>query len=46
MNKCEKTWEYLERFDIIGLIETWIDEEGWKKIENKLSGKYEWEYQQ
>lgn len=43
MNKCEETWEYLERFDIIGLIEIWIDEEGWKKIENKLSGKYEWE---
>lgn len=43
LNKCKETWEYLERFDIIGLMEIWIDEEKWKKIENNLSTKYEWE---
>lgn len=43
MNKCEETWEYLKGFDTVGLRETWVDEEGWKKIENKLPTRYEWE---
>ncbi|XP_039304823.1 golgin subfamily A member 6-like protein 22 [Solenopsis invicta] len=37
-----KAWEYLEEFDILGLTETWINEEGWKKIENKVSKEYIW----
>jgi hypothetical protein len=41
-NKCEETWEYLEEFDILGLTETWVDEEGWKKMENKVSKDYIW----
>lgn len=43
LNKCEETWKYLERFDIIGLTETWIEEKKWKKMESNLSKKYEWE---
>lgn len=42
MSKYEETWKYLEDFDIIGLAETWGEEETWKKIKDKLSGNYEW----
>ena len=37
-------WEYLEEFDIVELVETWIDEERWEKIKNRLSKDYEWNY--
>lgn len=35
MNKCKETWKYLqlEACDIIGLTETWAEEETWKKVE-------------
>lgn len=39
----EETWKYLETFDVIGLTETWIDEEGWKKLRNNLSRQFEWD---
>lgn len=42
MNKCDKTWEYLNGFDILRLTETWIDKEEWKKIKNKVSNKFNW----
>lgn len=42
LNKCEETWRYLEEFDIIGLTETWLEEESWKRLENKLLNKYTW----
>lgn len=42
INKCDETWEYLDIFDIIGLIETWIEEKEWKKIKNKMSNKFNW----
>lgn len=41
-NKCEETCEYLEKFDIIGLTETSVEEETWEKIRNKLQNNYEW----
>lgn len=42
INKCDETWEYLDNFDIIGLSETWIEEEQWKKIKDKMSNKFNW----
>lgn len=38
-NKCEETWEYLDRFDVLGLTETWM-EEGWKKIKGRVLNKF------
>lgn len=40
-NKCEETWEYLEKFDIIGLTKTWA-EGAWKRIGKKVSKRFEW----
>lgn len=42
MHLCEETWEYLDQFDVIGLTETWIEEESWKKLKNKMSNKFQW----
>jgi len=43
MRKDEEFWKYIEQFDIINLSETWIEEEGWKRIRGKLPEKYTWE---
>lgn len=40
-NKCEDTWSYLEKFDVIGLSETWVEEGTWRKISDKVSKRYE-----
>lgn len=40
LNKCEETWNYLEKFNVLGLTETWVDTERWQSIENKLSKDY------
>ncbi|TGZ50928.1 hypothetical protein DBV15_11860 [Temnothorax longispinosus] len=37
INKCDETWDYLENFDVIGLVETWMEEDKWRKVKNKLS---------
>lgn len=37
-NKCEETWKYLERFDVLGFTETY----GWKK---RTERKWRQDYQ-
>lgn len=44
-NKDEDFWGELGRWDVICLIETWIEKKGWRKIEEKLSKEYIWEKQ-
>lgn len=44
-NKIEKEWEYLKKYDVIILSETWLEEKdlGWfrKKLDEKT---YNWEF--
>lgn len=40
--KCEEIWEYMEEFNIIELTKTWVEKEGWKKIEGRMSKKFKW----
>lgn len=42
LNKDKETWEYLCKFDIVGLIETWLERDKWEKIKNKLPRKFNW----
>lgn len=42
VNKCEETWRYLENFDILGLTETWVEEERWQKLKENLPKEFEW----
>lgn len=39
-NKNEDTWEYLESFDFIGLVETRTEEKEWKKWEKKVANGF------
>lgn len=41
-NKDEETWEYLSNFEVVGLQETWVEEDKWEKIKDKLPKNLEW----
>lgn len=43
--KGKEFWEHIERFDVIGLCETWIEEKEWEKIRSKLPSKFIWKCQ-
>lgn len=36
-NKDKEFWKYIKDFDFVSLSETWLDENGWNKINNRLS---------
>lgn len=44
-NKDEEFWKELNEWDVMMLMETWVDEKGWKKIRDKLPKGYRWEKQ-
>lgn len=44
-NKDKDFWEGLEEWDIVVMIETWIDEKGWEKIRGRLPKGYKWSVQ-
>lgn len=41
-NKKKDFWEYVTKFDVIGMVETWITEDMWEKWEEKLPQEYTW----
>lgn len=43
--KRKKFWEYIKRFDVIGLCKTWIEEKEWERIRSKLSNNFTWKCQ-
>lgn len=42
-NKDREFWKYVIDFDFISLSETWMNEEGWKRIKQKLPKTHVWE---
>jgi len=44
--KDEEFWEYISRYDFVGLVETWVDEKGWDKIKGWLPSSHEWTYRE
>ena len=32
ISKDKEVWKYLKTFDVIGLTETWIEEDNWEKL--------------
>ncbi|XP_063921158.1 golgin subfamily A member 6-like protein 7 [Zophobas morio] len=41
LRKKEKEfWDYVEKFDVMGLTETWVQRENWKKLEETLPQEY------
>lgn len=41
-NKGRQFWDYIKSFDYIGLIETWVDEKQWNKIEEDMPDAFNW----
>lgn len=35
-------WKFLRGFEVIELIETWVEQKAWKKLEKKLPKEYKW----
>ncbi|KAL6268035.1 hypothetical protein P5V15_001117 [Pogonomyrmex californicus] len=44
-NKDVQFREYIKEFDIIGMIETWIEEKRWNKLEEHMPENFNWECQ-
>lgn len=42
LNKDRQFWKYIEKFDAIGLTETWVDGKQWERLKEKLSDKFIW----
>jgi hypothetical protein len=38
--KEEKCWDYVRQYEIVGLVETWVEKRSWKKIEKLLQKEY------
>lgn len=50
-NKCKKMdvwkelWEFFKKFNVIILLETWVEEKQWEQIKNILDKNYRWKVQ-
>lgn len=45
MNKDKEFWRKLNEWQVILLMETWVDEKGWEKIKEKLFRGFDWRMQ-
>lgn len=45
MNKDKEFWRKLNEWQVILLMETWVDEKGWEKVKEKLSRGFDWRMQ-
>ncbi|KYN15976.1 hypothetical protein ALC57_11773 [Trachymyrmex cornetzi] len=43
INKDKEFWKFIGKFEFISLSETWLEEDGWKKIEGRLPSSHDWE---
>jgi len=41
-NKDREFWEKIKEWDVIIMMETWIDKKRWKKLRGKLPKDYIW----
>lgn len=44
-NKDKEFWKGLREWDVMTLVETWIDEKSWRKMRGRLPERYEWRVQ-
>ena len=43
--KNKEFFKGLEQWEVIVMLETWLDEKGWGRIRNRLPKGYKWEVQ-
>jgi len=41
-NKDEEFWKRLGGWDVMVLMETWVERKGWERVKNKLPKGYRW----
>lgn len=41
-DKDKKFWEDLRKWDVLVLLETWVEKRGWNRIKEKLSRGFSW----
>ena len=41
-NKCPEVWKFISECDIVGMIETWVDEKGWNQMKKYLPKEFNW----
>jgi len=44
-NKGVKFWEEIKKWEVIVMVETWVDERGWDAVKSSLPKGYRWEKQ-
>lgn len=44
-NKDAQFWEYIKQFNIIGMVETWIEEKRWSRAREHLPEAFRWRCQ-
>ncbi|KAJ3628659.1 hypothetical protein MTP99_015955 [Tenebrio molitor] len=44
-NKENEFWKYLGEFDVVGLVETWVEGKGWQRLERRMPREFEWKCQ-
>ena len=44
-NKDADFWEAIGEWDVIFLLETWVDKKGWERIKGRMPGGFRWEVQ-
>ncbi|TGZ39489.1 Uncharacterized protein DBV15_12423 [Temnothorax longispinosus] len=43
--KQEGFWERIKEWDVVGLVETWLKQEEWEKMKNRVPKKFNWSIQ-
>jgi hypothetical protein len=44
-NKENEFWKYLGEFDVVGLVETWVEGKRWERVERRMPSEFEWKCQ-
>jgi len=44
-NKDKEFWKGIREWDVVILMETWVDRKGWEKIAWRMPKEYNWEMQ-
>jgi hypothetical protein len=39
-NKEDEFWKYLGEFDVVGLVETWVEAKGWERLERRMPREF------
>ncbi|XP_076673700.1 uncharacterized protein LOC143371907 [Andrena cerasifolii] len=42
LSKDKQFWDFLKEIDVIGLVETWIEEKQWEGLKDKLPQEFSW----